>query len=88
MNIIFFNHNLLITSIDRDIRWNFTHDLLFNYLNLYSTINTTLDIFKKLEKKKSSIITFENRLRFEYLRYIAHFSQIIDSPSGLELFNY
>ena len=39
-------------------------------------------------KKKSSIITFENHLDFEYLRYIAHFTQIIDLLSNFELFNY
>ena len=57
INIIFFNYNLLIISINRDIRWNSTHDLLFNYLNLYPIINITLDIFKKLEKKENLRLT-------------------------------
>lgn len=43
--------------IDNNVRWNSTHDLLENYLNLESTINITIDISKTLEEKKHLKLT-------------------------------
>ena len=86
INIIFFNYNLLIISINRDIRWNSTHDLLFNYLNLYPIINITLDIFKKLEKKENLRLTPSEIVYVSNIYDILHI--FLKSSIHLQVSNY